>query len=125
MEPTSNFRNSAAAPFCSHSKIINASLADYDTPGFKLGQLLETGAAEAVATIRHGIISSGSNRQDQAHFSLGSLGRFGSQNATRRMRNGDAVVTTQSSDIIIRTHKHRSRNKRELPFGATIRGAQH
>ena len=47
MQPASNFRNSAAAPFCSHSKTINASLANYDTPGFKLGQLLETGAAEA------------------------------------------------------------------------------
>jgi hypothetical protein len=64
-EPASNFRDSAAAPFCSHSKIINASLANYDTAGFKLGQLLEQGAAEAMATIRHGIISSGSNRLKQ------------------------------------------------------------
>ena len=44
-----NLRGPAAVPFCSHSRIINASLANYDTPGFKLGQLLETGAAEAKA----------------------------------------------------------------------------
>ena len=30
-----------------------------------------------------------------------------------------------SSDNIIRTHKHRLGNKRELPFGATIGDAQH
>jgi hypothetical protein len=76
MESASNFRNSAAVQFCSHSKIINASLANYDIPGFRLGQLLETAAAEAAATIRHDIASSGSNRPEQAHFSLGSLGRF-------------------------------------------------
>jgi hypothetical protein len=125
MEPASNFRNSAAVPFCSHSKIINASLANYDTAGFKLGQLLETGAAEAVATIRHGIISSGSNRPEQVHSLWDRSGDSRSQKAARRMRNGDAVIITRSSDNIIRTHKHRSRNKRELPFGATNGDAQH
>jgi hypothetical protein len=44
IESASNSRNSAAVPFCSHSKIINASLANYDIPGFKLGQLLEIGS---------------------------------------------------------------------------------
>jgi hypothetical protein len=76
MEPASNFRNSAAVPFCSHSKIINASLGNYDNPGFKLEQLLETGTAEAVATIRHDIISTGSSRPERTHPSAGSLERI-------------------------------------------------
>jgi hypothetical protein len=46
MEPASNFRNSAAVPFCSHSKLIDLSLANYDTRGFKLGQLLEERASQ-------------------------------------------------------------------------------
>ena len=29
---------------------------------------------------------------------------------------GTAVITTLGSNYIIRTHKHRLRNKRELPF---------
>jgi hypothetical protein len=47
MEPASAFRDSAAVLFCSHFKIIDASLGNYDIPGFKLEQLLETRAAEA------------------------------------------------------------------------------
>jgi hypothetical protein len=124
MESASNFRNSAAAPFCSLSRIINASLANYGTPGFKLGQLLEQGAAEAVATIRHGIVSSGSNSPDQAHFSLGSPGRSAHKTLHGECVS-DAAVITPSSDNIIRTHKHRLGNKRELPFGATIGDARH
>jgi hypothetical protein len=73
MEPASNFRNSAAVPFCSHSEIINLLLANYNTSGFKLGQLLEAGTGEPVTTIRHGIISSGSNRPEQAHSSPGKF----------------------------------------------------
>ena len=41
------------------------------------------------------------------------------------MRNRDAIVITPSSDNIIRTHKHRLGNKRELPFDATIDDVQH
>jgi hypothetical protein len=37
----------------------------------------------------------------------------------------DAVIKTLGSNYIIRTHKQRSRNKRELPFGATIGDAKH
>jgi hypothetical protein len=36
----------------------------------------------------------------------------------------DAVIITPSSDNIIRTHKHRLGNKRELAFGATIGDGQ-
>jgi hypothetical protein len=46
MEPAWNLAIPAAGQICSHSKKINASLANYDTPGFKLGQWLETGTAE-------------------------------------------------------------------------------
>jgi hypothetical protein len=49
-------------------------------------------AAEAVAAIGHGIISSGSNRPEQAHFSLGSLGRF----AHKTLR-GECVTETRQS----------------------------
>jgi hypothetical protein len=124
MEPASNFLNSAAVPFCSHSKTIDASLGNYDTPGFKLEQLLETGATEAVATIRHDIISTGSNRAERLNSPLGSLGRIalakrGTANAQRRRGSHN------SSDNIVRTHKHPPKNKRELAFGATIGDAQH
>jgi hypothetical protein len=90
MESALNLRNSAAVPFCSHSRIINASLANYDTAGFKLGQLLETATAVAVATIRHGIISSGSNSPEQAHLFLGSLGRF-----AHKTLHGECVPETR------------------------------
>ena len=125
MERASNFRSPAAGRFCSLSKTINASLANYDTPGFKLGHLLETGAAEAVAAIRHGVASSGIEQTGTGALLSGIARKIRSQNAARRMRDGDAVIPTLSSDNIIRTHKHRSRNKRELPFGATIDDAKH
>jgi hypothetical protein len=95
-----------------------------DTPGFKLEQLLETGAADAVATIRYDIISTGSNRPERAHSSLERSEEPLSQNAARRMRK-QGRGNHNSSDIIIRTHKHRLGNKQELAFGATIDDAQH
>jgi hypothetical protein len=119
MEPASNFRNSAAAPFCSHSKTINASLANYDTPGFKLGQLLETRAAEAVATIRHGIVSSGSNRPEQAHFSLGSLGRF-----AHKTLHGECVTKTRHR-VPITSYEHTESVPRSSGDDRCKRGIRH
>ena len=69
-----------------------------------------------MATIRHGIISSASNRPEQVHFSPGSARKIRSQNAARRMRNGDAVIITPSSDNIIRTHKHRLKEQAGTAF---------
>ena len=77
----------------------------------------------------------GSNDQERYHFVRieqvgtgaflsGIAGKIHSQNAARRMRSGDAVIITPSSDNIIRTHKHRLGNKRELAFGATIGDGQ-
>jgi len=40
------------------------------------------------------------------------------------MLSGDAVITIPGSENIIRTHKHRLENKRELAFGATIGDGQ-
>jgi hypothetical protein len=70
MEPASAFRDSAAVLFCSHFKIIDASLGNYDTPGFKLEQLLETRAAEAVATIGHGMMPTRSKQAGTGSFLL-------------------------------------------------------
>ena len=85
--------------------------------------IAETGAAAAVATIRQDIISAGSNRPERTHSALGSEVPL-SQNAVRRMRK-QGRGNHNSSDIIIRTHKYRSKNKRELAFGATIDDTQH
>jgi hypothetical protein len=122
MEPASAFRDSAAVLFCSHFKLIDASLGNYDTPGFKLEQLLESCRG-------HG------QRSDTISFQPGRTGRNRcivrdrpkghSPSAARRTRNKDATIITPCSDNIIRTHKHRSTNTRELPFGATIDDAQH
>jgi hypothetical protein len=90
MEPASNLQNSAAVPFCSHSRIINASLANYDTSGFKLGQLLETGTVEAVANDQTWYHFFRIGQAGQAHFSPGSLGR-----SAHKTLRGECVTQTQ------------------------------
>jgi hypothetical protein len=92
MEPASNFRNSAAVPFCSDSKIINASLANYDTPGFKLRQLLETGAAEASGHDQARYVFIRIEQSGTGAFLSGIARKIFSQNAARRMRNRDAAI---------------------------------
>ena len=77
----------------------------------------------AVATIRNGSFRPDRTGRTGAFLS-GIAGKFALQNAARRMRSGDAVIITPSSDNIIRTHKHRLGNKRELAFGATIGDGQ-
>ena len=96
MEPALNFRDSAAVLFCSHFKIIDASPAN-DAPGFKSGQLLETGAAEARGNDQTRFISSRSNRPEQAHFSPGSLGRF-----THQTLRGEHVTGRGNDNTVFR-----------------------
>jgi hypothetical protein len=77
-----------------------------------------------VTTIRHDIISRIEQSGTGAFLFWDRSEESPSQNAARRMRK-QGRDNHNSSDIIIRTHKHRLGNKRELAFGATIDGAQH